>query len=284
MKLRARMGLWRRGTDSGEHTLAGAYAMDALSATDRVAFERHLAGCEDCAQDIASLREATARLATAAAVTPPPGFKERVLAAAVITRQEAPAEDVAGSPAARTRAARTRAAGTPAAPGPVSWLRWVARQGWRVRLATAAGATVTVAVLGAAVAFGLANGSMRQQLDQAQSSSQQIAAVLTAQDAVMRTSAVFGGGTATIVMSHSRHALVFTAAGLRALPSSRSYELWLVGPAGDRPVGMLHAGSHGMTGPVIASGLSRGDHLVLTAEPAGGSSRPDMPMMLDVVL
>jgi anti-sigma-K factor RskA len=270
----------RKGAGAGEHTLAGAYAMDALSPQDRAAFERHLAGCEDCTQEIAGLREATARLATATAVAPPPGFKERVLAAAALTRQQAPAEAGAGSPAAAAIPAAKRSG----AVGPVSWLRWMARQGWRVRLAAAAGATVTVAVLGAAVAFGLANGSMRQQLDQAQSSSQQIAAVLTAQDAVLRTRPISGGGTATIVMSHSRHALVFTAAGLRALPSSRGYELWLVGPAGDRPVCMLPAGSHGMTGPVIASGLRRGDHLVLTAEPAGGSSRPDLPMMLDVVL
>ena len=285
MKLGTRRPPWRKGTGSGEHTLAGAYAMDALSGPDRAAFERHLAGCEDCSQEIASLREATARLAAAVAVTPPPGFKERVLAAAVITRQQAPAEGAAGSPAAGTPTAGTATAGTPAAVlGPGPWLRWIARQGWRVRLAAAAGAVVTVAVLGAAVAFGLANGSMRQQLDQAQSRSQQIAAVLTAQDAVMRTNAVSGGGTVTIVMSHSRHALVFTAAGLHALPSSRTYELWLVGPAGDRPVGMLPAGSHGTTGPVIASGLRPGDRLVLTAEPAGGASRPDMPMMLNVVL
>ena len=278
MKLNGRRP-WRRGTGSAEHTLAGAYAMDALNSRDRDAFERHLTGCGDCAQEIASLREATARLAAAAAVTPPPGFKERVLAAAAITRQQAPAESAAGSPAAGGPATRT-----PGAALGLDWLRWIARQGWRVRLAASAGALVTVAVVAAAVTFGLANGHMRQQLDQAQSKSQQIAAVLTAQDAVMRTGAVYGGGTVTIVMSHSRHALVFTAAGLRALPSSRSYELWLVGPAGDRPVGMLPAGSHGTTGPVIAAGLRPGDHLVLTAEPAGGSSRPDMPMMLDVVL
>jgi anti-sigma-K factor RskA len=280
VKLGAPRWPWRRGTGSGEHTLAGAYAMDALNSSDRAAFERHLTGCEDCAQEIASLREATARLAAATAVTPPPGFKERVLAAAAVTRQQAPAEGAAGAPAAGTPATGTPAA----APGLLDRLRWIARQGWQVRLAAAAGALVTVLVLGAAVAFGLANGSMRQQLDQAQSSSQQIAAVLTAQDAVMRSKAVLGGGTATIVMSHSRHALVFTAAGLRALPSSRTYELWLVGPAGARPVGTLPAGGRGTTGPVIASGLRPGDHLVLTAEPAGGSSRPDMPMMLDVVL
>jgi hypothetical protein len=39
-----------------------------------------------------------------------------------------------------------------------------------------------------------------------------------------------------------------------------------------------------MTGPVIASGLRQGDHLALTAEPAGGVPRPTTPMMLDVIL
>jgi len=285
MKLKNRTGnprtrRWRARPGSGVHTLAGAYAMDALSAPDRAAFERHLAGCEDCAQEITGLREATARLAAATAVTPPPGLRERVLAAAAITRQQPPAEAEAGSRAAAGIQARRLSR----AQGPVSRVRWMARQGWRVRLAAAAGALLTVAVLAAAVAFGVANGSMRQQLDQAQSSSQQIAAVLTAKDAVLRTRPVFGGGTATIVMSHSRHALVFTADGLRALPSSSAYELWLVGPAGDRPVCMLRAGRGGMTGPVIASGVRPGDHLVLTAGPASGSSRPGPPMMLDVVL
>ncbi|HTX28591.1 MAG TPA: anti-sigma factor [Streptosporangiaceae bacterium] len=260
MKLTGRSG-------SGAHTLVGAYAMDALSSRDRAGFERHLAGCEDCAQEVASLREATARLATATAVAPPSGLKERVLAAAAITRQQAPAESDAGSRAAsRTRAAR------------------LSQVFGRVRWPAMVSALAAVVVLGVAVAFGVANGSMRQQLDQAQSNSQQIAAVLTAKDAVLRTKPVFGGGTATIVMSHSRHALVFTAAGLRALPPSRAYELWLIGPDSDRPVGMLPAGRHGTTGPLIASGLREGDQLVLTAEPAGGSRRPDMPMMLDVVL
>jgi anti-sigma-K factor RskA len=134
------------------------------------------------------------------------------------------------------------------------------------------------------VVFGVSSGTMRQQLNQAQISSQQIAAVLTAHDAVMMTGTVTGGGNATIVMSHARHALVFTAAGLRPLPASRGYELWLIGPDGDRAVAMFRPGSNQMTGPVIASGLRSGDHLALTAEPAGGSNHPTAPMMLDVVL
>jgi anti-sigma-K factor RskA len=243
-------------SDQGLHTLAGAYAMDAISAADRARFERHLAGCGECAQEIASLREATARLATATAVPPPPGLKERVMAAAAAARQQPPAEP------------QLHAAVLP----------WRTRRG---RLLVAAGAAAAVAV-GAAVVFGVSNGSMRDQLSQDQASSQQIAAVLTARDATMMTGAVAGGGTVTIVMSGSRHALVFTAADLHALPASRGYELWLIGPAGDRPVTMLTSAT--MAGPVIASGLRPGDHLALTAEPADGTARPTTPMMLDVAL
>ena len=243
----------RNGRDV--HTLAGPYAMDAISAPDRARFERHLAGCAACAQEITSLREATARLATATAVSPPSSMKERVMAAAALTRQQPPPVSEPGTGRA-----------------------------WGGRLRFAVAAVAAAVVLGAAVVFGIATGSMRDQLSQAQASSQQMAAVLTARDATMMTGAVRGGGTVTIVMSHSRHALVFTAADLHALPASRGYELWLIGPAGVRPVGMLAVGAHDMTGPVIASGLRPGDHLALTAEPSGGTARPTVPMMLDVAL
>ena len=147
----------------------------------------------------------------------------------------------------------------------------------------AAGA-VAAAAVAAAVVFGVSNGGMHDQLSRAQASSQQVAAVLTARDATMMTGAVRGGGTVTIVMSHSMRELVFTAAALHALPASRGYELWLIGPAGDRAVIMLPPARHGMTGPVVASGLRPGDHLALTAEPAAGAARPAGLMMLDVVL
>jgi anti-sigma-K factor RskA len=92
------------------------------------------------------------------------------------------------------------------------------------------------------------------------------------------------GGTATIVMSARQRALVFAAAGLRALPSSQCYELWLMGPGGDRPAGMLPDAQQGMTGPVIASGLTAGDHLGLTIEPAGGARHPNTTMILVIAL
>jgi anti-sigma-K factor RskA len=257
------------------HTLAGPYAMDAISAPDRARFERHLTRCEDCAREIASLREATARLATAAAVSPPPALKARVMAAAAATRQRPPVPEPEA--ALRTRLLRTRL------------LRpWPGRPAPRKRLAMAAGAVAAAAAVVVAVVLGVGNGGMRDQLSRAQASSQQVAAVLTARDATMMTGAVRGGGTVTIVMSHSMRELVFTAAALHALPASRGYELWLIGPAGDRAVIMLPPARHGMTGPVVASGLRPGDHLALTAEPAAGAAhpagRPTTPMMLDVVL
>jgi anti-sigma-K factor RskA len=253
------------------HTLVGAYAMDAITAHDREHFERHLAGCEECSQEIAGLREATAMLGAAAAEPLPAGLKERVMAVAEVTRQQPPAEE---------QAARTRT-WTGARDTAGSWLRSL---GWPGRLTLAAGSAASAAVLAIAVVFGVTNGSMQQRLNQAQASTQQIAVVLTAPDAHMMTRTVAGGGTATIVMSHARYALVFTAKGLRLLPASRGYELWLIGPAGTIPVRMLPASSNGMTGPVIASGVRAGDHLILTDEPAGGSARPTTPMMLDIAL
>ena len=231
------------------HTLAGPYAMDAISGPDRARFERHLAGCGECAQEVASLREATARLAAATAVTP-------------AARAQGAGDGGRGRDQAA--AARGRAAGGGSGPGtraagPGSGWPW-----WRPSAAAAGGA----------VLFGVNNGGMRDQLSHAQASSQQVAAVLTARDATMMTGAVRGGGKVTIVMSHSMRELVFTAAALHALPASRGYELWLIGPAGDRAVIMLPAARHGMTGPVVASGLRPGDHLALTAEPAGGPRTP----------
>jgi anti-sigma-K factor RskA len=272
------------------HTLAGPYAMDAISPPDRARFDRHLARCEDCAREIASLREATARLAAAAAVIPPPALKARVMAAAAATRQRPPETEPVPALRSwplriwplRTRPVRTR----PVRTRPVR-----TRQGRPTpsrRLVMAAGAVAAAAAVAAAVVFGVSNGGMQDQLSQAQASSQQVAAVLTARDATMMTGAVRGGGTVTIVMSHSMRELVFTAAALHALPASRGYELWLIGPAGDRAVIMLPPARHGMTGPVVASGLRPGDHLALTAEPASGAAhpagRPTTPMMLDVVL
>lgn len=89
------------------HTLAGAYALDALSGAGRARFARHLARCQACAREQRELREVTARLAAAVAADPPADLVARVIAAAARTRQLPPDTGPAraGRPARRMRRA-----------------------------------------------------------------------------------------------------------------------------------------------------------------------------------
>jgi hypothetical protein len=127
---------------------------------------------------------------------------------------------------------------------------------------------VAAVFLAAAAASGAVAVTAEHHLGADQAREHAIAEVLNAPDAVMLTARITGGGTATVVMSHRDRALVFTAAGLPALPAGSCYELWLMGPAGDRPAGVLPAPDHGMTGPVIATGLTAGDSVGLAVGPA----------------
>jgi anti-sigma-K factor RskA len=256
------------------HTLAGAYALDALAGADLAQFERHLARCQQCAQEISGLREATARLATAAAAEPPPGLTERALAVAAQTRQLPPATRENAAPWLARRPSRTRPAGSR------SRAATMLRRAWMPRLAL----TVFAFAIAVAGFLGVAAHTAAHRLDEQQLRAHAIAAVLTAPDVTMLSGRVTTGGTATIVMSLRHRELVFAAAGLRALPSSECYELWLMGPGGDKPAGMLPGPRQGMTGPVIASGLTAGDRLGLTIEPAGGAPRPSATVILAIAL
>jgi anti-sigma-K factor RskA len=257
------------------HTLAGAYALDALTGTDRARFERHLARCEQCASEISGLWEATARLAAAAATEPPPGLTERALAAAAQTRQLPPLTRETAVPWRARHPGAARSAGPARGAG-----GGLLRRAWMQRLVLAAAA----ASMAVAAIFGVAAHTAAHRLEQQQLPGHAIAAVLTAPDATMLTARVTGGGTATVVMSRREHSLVFTAARLRELPSSQCYQLWLMGPGGDKPAAMLPGPRRGMTAPVIASGLKPGDRLGLTVEPVGGSPHPTSAMIMVLAL
>jgi anti-sigma-K factor RskA len=255
------------------HTLAGPYALDALPSRDRTRFERHLAACEACAQEVRGLQETTARLGAAVAVRPPDRLRERVLAEAARTRQLAPVPADGGRVAARW-------------PWTTRWAG-AARRRLRAaqpRWARPAAVAVSVAFAAAAVAFGLLALVTQHRLSQAQARDHMVAAVLTAPDAKMMSGRVAGGGTATVVMSHRERALVFSSAGLPSPPAGMGYELWLMGPSGKRSAAMLPRPSHGMTSPVIETGLRRGDMVELTVEPAGGAPRPTTTPIWQLIL
>lgn len=65
------------------HELTPAYALHALDAEEREAYEAHLAQCERCRQELAVLSESAAALAWAVeSPAPSPALRERILAAA----------------------------------------------------------------------------------------------------------------------------------------------------------------------------------------------------------
>jgi anti-sigma-K factor RskA len=237
---------WRRDL----HALAGAYALNALDGAERDRFERHLRRCRACESEVRGFAATAAALAMATAAEPPPGLKQRVLAAAAVTRQSPPV--VAG--AADRRRPR------PAAP----WRSWLPR----LAVPIAAAGLVAAAVLGGVTVW------TQHQLTTAQAENQAIAAVLAAPDAQIATARTSAGGVATVVASHSAGSMVFTSAGLHALPPSKVYELWFLGKTA-RPAGLLPPPTRaGRTPPVLASGLAVGDKVGVTVEPAGGSSSP----------
>jgi anti-sigma-K factor RskA len=228
------------------HELADAYALDALDDRERRRFERHLRRCPDCAREVREFTEAATALAMAVAVRPPPGLRNRVLAAIEVTRQLPP---LVAQPRARLS--------LPSSP-------------WVPRLATA----MAVAGVAAAVTLGLVQVSTQRRLDTAQAQNQAIASVLAAPDARIKAAATSVGGTATVVLSYSEKKLVFTGSGLPALPGSEVYELWLISPVGARSAGLLPGPVNGSISPVLASGLVSDDKVGVTVEPAGGTSSP----------
>lgn len=231
------------------HTLTGAYALDALSDTERVAFERHLAECASCSAEVAELQETAGRLGIAASAAPPVAMKAQVLSSIRQVRQLPPG--VPARPGSATRAPLTRS----------RWQLWTA--------AAAAAACFAVAVV-----LGAQWISADRQLDQAAQTQRQldgVLAVLAAPDAEITTAAVDGSRAAAVV-SHAQGRVVFVARDMPQLPADRSYQAWLAGPGGMTSLGVLATGA--TPAPLVAVLLPEHTGIGVTVEPLGGSSRP----------
>lgn len=252
------------------HALAGPYVMDAVTPEERSSFAGHLADCAQCRDDVREMREATARLGMAAVVKPRPELKEQTIRAAMRTSQLAPVIDDSPPDGGSLLSPDAR----------VVRRRWPTGHDRSIRLSVKLALAGAALVAAASTGIGFAADNMVEQLRHTQRQDHMIATVLNASDAVMLTARITTGGTATLVMSHHEHRLVFTTHGLRPLPSGRAYELWLMGPAGDRPVGMLRFQADGMTAPTVVSGLRQGDAIGVTVEPASGSALPSSTVVV----
>jgi hypothetical protein len=250
------------------HTLAGAYALDALTEIERASFARHLTGCESCAAEVAGLTEAASRLAVLDAMTPPPRLRDAVLNEVYRTRQLTPAREastVRSLPSTRTR-----------------WL--------------AAVAAAVVALAGMAGVWAVQENRLvdarrdadrllaaeRVRAEEALALQRRVSAVLSAPDSQVRGADAPDGGRVTVVVAPSLGDGVAVLSDLPEPGPGRAYQLWLIDDGVAASAGVMAAGVG--SGTALLDGLGAADTLGVTIEPASGSTQPTTPVLAGVAL
>lgn len=243
--------------------LTGAYAVDALSGTELAEFERHLARCEDCAQEVRELRETAARLGADTAVPPPEALKQEVMEEIARTRQLPPLS---------------------AEPSSGRILRFPQVGSWATRLAVAAAA----AGIALAAAFGGVAWQSQQDLAEANRLAQQagshnaeVARLLQSPDARLVHGSA-GEARAVSVVSRQLGSAAFLTSDMPAAPADRTYQLWFIGDEGPSSAGVLPPAPTGE--PLMTAMPADARQLAVTVEPRGGSAQPTTdPIMVMAV-
>jgi hypothetical protein len=207
-------------------------------------------------------------MAVAATTEPPPELRDRVMTAVARTRQLPPEVKT------HVRPRPTR--------GPAPWIPWLS-------------GVVATAAIAVAVFFGLAQAHTQNELNSAQAQNhaltqaqarveaelsqarqhdQALAEVLGAPHVTLLSRSTTKGGVAVVVLDAAKRKLVVATSGLPALPAGQVYQLWLIGPVKIVSAGLLPTARSGVTTPVLATGLVKGDKLGLTVEPAPGTKQP----------
>jgi anti-sigma-K factor RskA len=193
------------------HALSGAYAVDALDDDERAQFEQHLAGCETCQAEVASLQETAALLAETAPARPPAELRTRVLAGIATVRPLPPEVE---KPAA-----------------PVTELAPRRRRRTAVWLAAAA----------AVVALG-AGGIVWQQAHDDGSPSQ-VEQIQAAGDVQSYRVPLSNGGSATVYRSKKLNEAAIVTKDMPSAPAGHDYVLWLQHGDTMVPAGVMPAGA-----------------------------------------
>lgn len=240
------------------HALTGAYALDALDPAERDAFEAHLAGCPECAAEVASLRETTARLAAAESTPPPAALRDAVLEQIGRTAQVPPLVPVDPAPSAGGVADLTT---THAAAARRRRARWAS---WPV---TAVAASVALLLV--------VGGTVLTQALRADRAAEQLQAeVMRIMSAPDMTSHDLDLGSSHLVMSEDMHAAAVMGSDVPMPEDGMVYQVWMMHTDGSMAAGPTFMPHDGDVTTVVEGDLSDLAAFMVTEEPSGGSDAP----------
>ncbi|HZI96831.1 MAG TPA: anti-sigma factor [Actinomycetales bacterium] len=232
--------------ESDVHSLTGAYSLDALDDVERARVERHLEDCAACAAEVRSFHETAARLGAGAAVSPPPGLRDRVMAEVAHTRQLPPTSQP--TPPRNRSASRAT--------------RWLG----------VAASSLLVLSLG----LGATAWSQYSRATEARQAAEGMSEILSDPQRQV-TDADFGAGHGTIVVAGDR--VVLLGDDVEPPPEGMTFQLWLIGDEGPRPSVLLEATGDGDYW-AAADGVRPGDEFGVTIEQAGGAQTPSDELVL----
>lgn len=221
------------------HDLVGAYAVDSLETSERDLFERHLRGCAGCQRELAESLEMLARVTAVHSTAPPPELRSSVLDA-IAAAPAIPAQDVAT----------------------VTDLASRRRRPWLVGLASAAAVLV--------IALSAVSLYQYNHIASITAVEQQRTQLLTAPDVQVYQAEVEGGRITYLVSREVDRAMV-TATDFPDPGTERSWQVWVVKDGIPESGAVLDDGG---TVQVFVDGVTDGQVLAMTNEPAGGSMQP----------
>ena len=223
--------------DAEAHELIAGYALDALEPADRARAKELLERSEEAREELRTLTETTAAMATAVSgPAPPAGLRDRLLEAAREDRKTV-------VPLASRR---------------------------RPRLVPVLGAAAAVAAV-LAVGLGIWGFSVSSDLDESRAALAQAraaAAVLASPDA--RTVGLSRGDGA-LVVSGSDAVLVLSS--MEAAPAGKTYEVWVLDDETPVRAGLFRGGGSRDVVPVDGT-VGPGAKVLVTLEPSGGVDAP----------
>ncbi len=274
-------------TMADPHLDTGAYALDAMPEDEAVVTRAHLEDCGSCSAELAGFLETAALLGAAAAEMPPASLRRTVMALVSRTPQLPPLiarpsnvvreADVAAEPAVRSDRSNVKNAG-PDTPSPERFTTdrsnldstVVLLRPWYRRPRNLLVAAAAAAVVGGGTVVAV------NQIGQPQVTQSAEQCVGQAPDRQLITPAK-GAGTVSFAASCS--AALLDVTGLPTLPANQTYQLWAI--AGDKPrsLGVLPEVSKGQQKVITATPQAGESVVAITAEPAGGSLQPTLPIL-----